>query len=321
LTNPKKILVITTGQHGAEGIVGSAILKLFLKEYLFRLDPQDTGLLLVHAINPWGMEHNRRVNPNNVDLNRNFLSGETTFTQAGNQSYRQLNTFFNPKHSLRGGIGAKMKFYSRLIRILFSPGEAVLRAGFLGGQYEFPQGVYFGGQQIEEETRVMMRLLREVVQEYSHILHLDMHSGYGPRYQMSLVNSTLEPRSSQELQQAFYYPLAVSTTPDEFYSMQGDMIEWLYQLVQNEFPEKQLFATAFEFGTFGDTLLAGLRSLRAIISENQLYWHGAASDGAARKARTEFSELFCPTEKSWREKAVEDARKAFEGILSAEKFL
>ena len=51
-TEKKQVLIFTLGEHGIEGYVGSAMLNLFVKEFLPRLNPKDTGLVLIHAINP-----------------------------------------------------------------------------------------------------------------------------------------------------------------------------------------------------------------------------------------------------------------------------
>ena len=68
-----KVFILTTGEHGVEGYVGSAVLQRFIDLYMPRFNPDNTGLLLVHTINPWGMKHKRRTNAKNVDLNRNFV--------------------------------------------------------------------------------------------------------------------------------------------------------------------------------------------------------------------------------------------------------
>ena len=49
----ERLLLITTGEHGIETYVGAAMLQLLIDDYLERLDPKTTGLLFVHAINPW----------------------------------------------------------------------------------------------------------------------------------------------------------------------------------------------------------------------------------------------------------------------------
>src|SRR3990172_2546987 len=99
------------------------------------------------------------------------------------------------------------------------------------------------------------------------------------------------------------------------------MAEYFYRMRNAEFPGRQLFACGFEFGTFGDSLLARIRSLRAMVFENQLHWHGAYSEKTAERVRTEFEELYFPTETRWREKALADSRLPLEGILRAYQLL
>jgi hypothetical protein len=315
-----KLVILTTGQHGAEGFVGAAMLQLFIEEYLPRLNPDNAGLLLVHALNPWGMKHGRRVNANNVDLNRNFVWDEVDLNAAANPNYRLINNFLNPSNRLRNLPLAVIDFFLNLIMKMISPGESVLRSAMLMGQYAYPEGLYFGGEQWQEETLIMIGLYREMIANYDQILHLDMHTGYGPRYQMSLVNSPLESRAGRALQELFGYPLVVAATPDEFYSIHGDMVDWFYTLAEKEFPDKHLYSTAFEFGTYGDSLNASIRSMRTMINENRLHWHGAASKSIQQQVKRDFGALFSPHEDAWREKALADARQAFNGILRSEGY-
>jgi predicted deacylase len=318
LERPSKLLLFTTGEHGIEAYVGVGLLRLFLDEYLPRLNPRDTGACLVHAINPWGMKHQRRVNAANVDLNRNFLVDpiDTSF----NPDYDKINLVLNPQARLGSRFSNQLVFGWALLRAIASIGTRRFDQAALVGQYRFPQGVYYGGASIQEETRLLMGLYRHHVQAYDQLVHLDMHTGYGPRYQMSLVNSSLEARDSRELERQFAYPRAARINSSEFYSVRGDMIDYVYELAQNEFADKRLYATTFEFGTLGDSLLASVRSLRTMILENQAYWHGAGEKMRARVER-DFHELYFPQEERWRAKAVADARQAFEGILAAEGYL
>lgn len=317
----KKLLILTTGQHGAEGFVGSAMMQLFTEEYLPKLDPDDTGVLLVHAINPWGMKYMRRVNANNVDLNRNFVWDEADLNPATNPNYELLNRLLNLQKPLGNYSFATLSFFIQLLRHLISPGQSTLRSAMLMGQYRFPQDLYFGGTELQEENRLLMKIFRDVIQAYDKILFLDMHTGYGPRYQMSLVNSPLEHRSPQSLAHAFDYPLVVAATPEAFYTINGDMVDWIYHLQQAEFPSKQIYSAAFEFGTLGDSLSASIRSMRAMIFENRTHWFGTSGPAVEQRVKAEFQKLFSPQEASWREKVVTDARQAFTGILTAEGFI
>lgn len=316
----RKLFVLTTGEHGVEGYVGSAMLQLFIQQFLQRLEPKDTGLLLVHAINPWGMKNKRRVNLNNVDLNRNFVLTPAEFDASFNAGYKKMESFLNPSRQLKIKLGSDIAFYLNLLFLVFSQGLRKMRGSILLGQYAFPQGLYYGGIDYQEETSVLMELYRQHFSRYDQILHLDMHTGYGPRYQMSLVNSIYDQVDSADYISRFQYSLVVKTNPDEFYAMRGDMVDCEYQLMSAEFPAKRFYATAFEFGTYGDTLWAAVRSLQTMIYENQLFWHGSSHQTFENRIKRNFSELYFPTEERWQQKAISDARQAFEGILKAEGY-
>ncbi len=313
----ERLLIFTLGEHGVEAFVGAGMLALFLDGYLEQLDAANTSLLLVHAINPWGMQHGRRVNEANVDLNRSFVASPQDLDPACNPDYRALDPLLNPREPAGGGAG----FWLRLAQALAANGASALRRATLLGQYHTPAGIYYGGSEVQPETRQVMELYRRWIPAYPRVLHLDMHTGYGPRWQMSLVASPLESRSSAELARDFHYPRVVKADPSEFYSIQGDMIDYVYGLARREAPKTQLFAASFEFGTYGDSLLATIRSLKTSVEENQLAHHGARSEAARRKIARAFVELFNPGDPAWREKAVLDASLAFEGILRGEGFL
>jgi hypothetical protein len=197
-------------------------------------------------------------------------------------------------------------------------GSGRVQTAFTLGQYHFPRGVYYGGDALQPDTQFMIDLYREQWRGYQQVVHLDVHTGYGPRQQMSIVNSPLEPRSSEELKRAFDYPLIIKALPGEFYAIRGDMIDWVYRLQQAEFPALQLYSTTLEFGTFGDSLLGGLRSMRALVLENQLHHFGAANEKVQQQVQHEFAELFMPSDAAWQAKAHADAQQALRGIFKAE---
>ena len=92
----KRVVVISSGLHGVEGFLGSAI-QLILLEKLksIPLLPADTKLVLIHALNPYGFAWRRRWNENNIDLNRNFLLSGKVF-EGSPQDYSKFNSFLNP---------------------------------------------------------------------------------------------------------------------------------------------------------------------------------------------------------------------------------
>jgi hypothetical protein len=317
----ERLLIVTTGEHGIEGTIGAGILQLIVDEFLDRLNPQHTGLLLLHVINPWGMCNHRRTNAANVDLNRNFVRSPSGLDPTLNPDYAHLDRFLNPARPLQGLALARPGFLAGLGGHLMRMGPKTFQAVTLQGQYRNPRGLHFGGTTLQEETRLLMNLYRQVPAPYGHVLHLDMHTGYGPQDQMTLVNSSLEPRASPDLVRLFDYPRVAKATLAEFYPIRGDMIDHMYRMFDDEFPRTRLYATAFEFGTLGDSLPALLRGLRTMIWENQVHQFGTQDARLRQIVQREFQALFAPSNAHWRHKAIADARQALEGILRAEGFL
>jgi predicted deacylase len=315
----ERLVIFTTGEHGIEGYVGSAMLKIIMDEFLPRLDSTNTGLLLVHIINPWGMKHKRRTNARNVDLNRNFLYNAQPDPSL-NPDYARFEKLLMPRGRVRNLTVSQLAFLARLLWRNARDGAKKIRATTLLGQYAYARGIFYGGDAIQEETRVLIGLLREWMREYAQIVHLDMHTGYGPRYQMQLVNSRFEPTASREFEKRFNYPRVSKATPNEFYEIRGDLIDFVYTLAQQEFPDKRIYSTTFEFGTLGDSTWNAVESLRIKVLENQMYWYGADDSVRAHIAR-DFENLYAPRDEQWRAKAIADARQAFDGILRAEGFV
>ena len=305
----ERLFVLSTGLHGIEGYVGAVMMQLFVEEYLPKFDPATTGVLLIHAINPWGMKHRRRVNPNNVDLNRNFNTDTAKLAEV-NPTYKKLSPFLNPQKPLNNHIWAQISFLGGVVSNLLKYSVSSIREATLMGQYHTPHGIYHGGADVQAETKTMMSILRTYLTDYAQIVHLDMHTGYGPRYGMTLVNSTFEPMNAQQTATKFNYQRVAATNPEEFYTIHGDMMDYVYEIAS----DKKIYAAAFEFGTYGDSLWDAIHSLRSSIVENQAFWHGA-SDSAKAWVAQEYRELFMPTEAAWLEKAIKDAHEAFTGIL------
>ena len=280
----EKLLVITTGLHGIEGYIGSEVLQLCIEEFLPRIDPDTTGILLIHSLNPWGMSHRKRVNPNNVDLNRNFISGEFQSPLLKNPDYPSLAPFLCPNRPVGNLIVEKARFVAGLLMTVIHLGSGRLREAALMGQYEYPSGIYFGGHSLQEETRTVMKLYEDTFKGYHRIVHLDLHSGYGPRYQMTVVTSPREDRDAQTVKNDYHLERVAGANPDEFYSMHGDMNDWEYELVREKYPRASIFAANFEFGTYGNSFFAEARSLRITILKNQKNQYGGSPATGASSA-------------------------------------
>ncbi len=316
LAERKNLLIISIGQHGIEGYFGFAVFEQFMQEFLQQINPQDTGLLIIHPINPWGMRNLRKVDGDSVDLNRNFIAQDDWNNLLKENQYPDISRLITPQIPVDSLGFGQIRFFAHLLQTLMKFGRKAIMRGALQGQYFHPQQIYYGGSQTQPATRLVMDLFHIHCPRYEKVVHIDMHTGYGPRDRMSVVCSPFDPRSSAEIAAMIHYPDVVKTNPEEFYEIHGDLIDYQYRYVFSQMPKSKCFATTFEFGTYGDSILAGMRSLFSMVIENQHYWHNSTNPNVAAEVKRRFVELYYPSDPAWKKRALENAGRAWTGILS-----
>lgn len=248
--------------------------------------------VLVHGINPYGFSEVRRFDQYNVDLNRNFMSSEDY--QGAPQHYRDLNTFLNPSSPPSRFEPFRAKALLQVVRY----GIQALKQSIAGGQYEFPQGIFFGGHAPSPSAKVVMDLSAGWMQENGQTLHVDIHSGLGPfgKYKLLLAEEANSPAVD------WYATVfgrenieATENASGTAYLASGPIGVWLQH---NTDPINYRFVTA-EFGTYDP-----VRVLAAIRAENRAHHYSTKGSPRHQSAKKELLECFCPSSPSWREKAV-----------------
>ena len=312
------LIVLTTGVHGMEGYIGSVMLDVFFREIWPGLDHSDTGVLVVANVNPYGMKYLRRYNENNVDLNRNFILDWDTFDLSSNKEYPKVRSFLEPTGPIRNALWHEAGFYLSLGKTAITHGADTISDALLTGQYESPQGVYYGGSGDEASTVYLKDVFSRCLDSaYENIVHIDIHSGYGPRYDMVIFNSVYETMNEQESQAAFGYDYVIAYDSEDFYATTGDTTDFFYRLAEQKGTGTALFSTCFEFGTVGDSFFDTILSLKYTVDENRDHWYPTANKTAAQVVHENYMELFYPTETAWREETVRDFAQAARGVLEA----
>ena len=314
----RNLIVLTTGVHGMEGYIGATMLDVFFNEIYATLDTADTGVLVVANVNPYGMKYYRRYNENNVDLNRNFILDWDSFDLSSNKEYPKVDTFLGPTGRIGNGLWHEVGFYLSLGKTAITDGADTISDALLTGQYEYPQGVYYGGNGDEASTAYLKDVFSRCLDsDYENIVHIDLHSGYGPRYNMVIFNSVYETMNEAESQAAFGYDHIIAYDSDSFYATTGDTTDFFYRLAEQKLAQAELYTTCFEFGTIGDEFFDTILSLKYTIDENRNHWYPTSNATTAEIIRQNYLELYYPTETAWREKTVEDFKTAATGVLNA----
>lgn len=312
------LIVLTTGVHGIEGYIGSVMLDVFWNEIYPDVNKDNTGVLVVANVNPYGMKYHRRYNENNVDLNRNFILDWNSFDMTVNKDYPKVDTFLGPENAMGNILWHEARFYGSLVKEVLEDGADVISNALLGGQYEAAEGVYYGGNGDEASTTYLKDVFKQTLEsKYENIVHIDIHSGYGPRYNMVIFNSAFDTITEEESMKLFNYGNVIAIDSEDFYPTTGDTTDYFYRLREAMGNETSLFSTCFEFGTIGDSFLDSIISMKYTIEENQNHWYPSSNATTNEIIKERYQELFYPTEKEWREKTVADFAIACKGVLKA----
>ena len=130
-----KLMVLISGTHGVEGAYGSACQTAWLAQKANWALPDDTAVLMVHLINPWGTAWSRRVNEDNVDLNRNFI--DWTTRPPVNPGYAELHSALVVP-ALEGP--ERIAADDALAEQTRAKGQTKISSIIEAGQYDFPDG-------------------------------------------------------------------------------------------------------------------------------------------------------------------------------------
>ena len=305
--DPQRTVMVTSGLHGVEGFFGAAVQLSLLDSWGQRATELECGLLLIHALNPYGFANLRRWNELNVDLNRNFLLPGEDYSGA-QAHYSHLNELLNPKHPPRKFDG----FYAQALWAVCRHGFNALQQAIAGGQYEYPQGLFFGGAEPSATYRILEEHLRSWVGDCPEIVHLDFHTGLGKwaTYQL-LIEESLESETGRWLQTTFTESVIRSPhNTKSAYLAKGGLGSWCKQHLADR---KYIYACA-EFGTYHPVkVLAGLRA------ENQAFWYSSPNSPEREKAAAHLKELFCPASESWQKQVVKDGIQLIETAMKAKE--
>ncbi len=287
----RDVVVFTSGLHGIEGYAGSAAQLSLLA------DAGRTPTLWVHALNPWGMKHLRRVNENNVDLNRNFLAAGEAYAGA-NAHYVAMNTLLNP--GTPPGLDA---FWPRAGLYLARHGFKALKNAVVGGQYDFPQGLFFGGSALERAPRLLLDFLVPQLAHRDRVVHVELHTGIGPRGGITkLLEGNPDAAQLARVRASFGADVG-AWDPDnpDAYGIRGGMTRALADAL----PGVRYDALTCEFGT-----RSNLAVLHALREENRLHQWGEPTP--LHPAKQGLVEAFVPTDAAWRATVPVHARALYD---------
>ena len=292
----RRILFIASGTHGIEGLCGSGIQTALLQTGLAARLPADVAVVLVHAVNPWGFAWLRRVNEDNVDINRNFLDFHAPLPE--NPDYDALYDAVNPSRLDDNAVTAFVEAVRQFE--LEHDSIAVYRA-LSGGQYRHPRGVQYGGAAPVWSNRVLREIWARHTQQAELAAFVDLHSGLGPRAVGMLLQTAPADSTAAQLAQQ-WWPDTIRSQPAE-----GSDAALVSGLIGPAFvaahPAAVALGIVLEFGTIDVS-----RVMLAIQADNWLHHHGRRDSDTGRAIERQMREAFFLEDADWQTAVCERAR-------------
>jgi len=307
----EKLVILISGTHGIEGYVGSAVQQMLMQDFFQPEMFSNTGLLLVHGLNAWGFKHQRPFSENNVDLNRHFSDDRTLF-ETQNDGFVALYDMLTPKGKLNMNSIGNRFFMLKAIQKIAQKGMPALLQAFAQGQYQFPEGIYFGGQNFEQQVEILKSVLTEKASSYPKLLNLDLHTGFGERGELHLFpNPVDDPVLKHSMEKVFAGYRIDWGDSDNFYVIHGQLVEYIGKV----FPEKLSIPMMMEFGTLNTgTTVGAVKSAHISIVENQGAQYGYKTPQDSINAKAGYYEMFYPPSEKWRTNALHVSKAMMENI-------
>lgn len=282
------LVVIASGTHGVEGYAGAACQFHFMESYGVRHAGDGIGYLLVHAVNPWGFFHDRRVTQEGVDLNRNFVDFAAS-AQAGADyaAYHDLLvTRFRP---LPRGLWNEARLLSHA---LTRARRAKLQAAVTAGQYAYPDGLFYGGAAPTASRMVWEEIVQTFASGRRRAFLLDLHTGLGKRGAGELI-SYLPSSSTEFRQMARWFGgdiKSMASGESVSAAVEGTLTAAFDRAVAG-----QSYAVGLEFGT-----CAPLAVLNALRADHWHHNHAAQLPQSAReRVRRKMKTAFAAADRQW----------------------
>ncbi|MDC1513856.1 M14 family metallopeptidase [Porticoccaceae bacterium] len=248
--NAKNVLLIVSGTHGNEGWAGSAIQIDALQRGAFNHLPENTAVMMIHLINPWGCAWGRRENEDNADLFRDLVyykpelySGDSLFDEALAASLTLTEYSDEVREKSIAATGRLLEKYS----------ETEITTIVRMGQFRYPTLPYYNGGGISWSFRLYRDLVASYLSQAKQVFCIDIHTAFG-EYGDALLIPYYQPEGPDKAKfdyltqiygaEKIYVPgddPNIPSHPRMPYEIATDFVAGL-----------DMISVGLEFGTYGD---------------------------------------------------------------------
>lgn len=293
-----QLLVVSSACHGVEGFCGSGVQVHALRNAAWREAARAHGVavLYIHALNPHGFSHVRRVTHENVDINRNFQD----FSQAlpDNPAYREIQPLLLPEVWPPDAANA-----AATGRYIAEHGLRAYQAAISKGQHEFPDGLFYGGQAPTWSNLTLRQVLQQYGRSCQKMAWIDLHTGLGPCGVGERIFACADDAAAYQRAQAWWGPGITSIYDGSSSSPVLTGLMWM--AAYQECPQAQYTGIALEYGTQPPEQV-----LHALRGDHWLHLHPEAPEALRQQIKQDLMDAFYVDTDAWRSRIVAQAMDA-----------
>lgn len=309
----QSLLIVSSACHGVEGYCGSGVQVFAAHDAEWRAKARAAGVavLYIHALNPHGFSHVRRVTNENVDLNRNFQDFAKPLPV--NAAYADIHELLLPAQwpPTADNNAAIADYIAR-------NGQLKFQAAVSQGQHQFADGLFFGGTAPTWSNTTLREVLRTHGRQAQRIAWIDLHTGLGPSGLGERIFACKDDKAAFERAKAWWDPKGETriTSIYDGSSTSAFLTGLMWISIYEECPQAEYTGIAMEYGTLPFNEVS-----QALRADHWLHQHPEAPAEQHAAIKQQLMDAFYTDTDAWRGQIISQARQAmFQAVdgLSAE---
>ncbi len=294
----QQLLVISSACHGVEGYCGSGVQIHALQNNTWRDAAKARGVavLYIHALNPHGFSHVRRVTHENVDINRNFQDFSKPLPE--NAAYREIHPLLLPEVWPPDATNA-----AATGQYIAERGMKAFQAAVSQGQHEFPDGLFFGGQAPTWSNLTLRQVLQKYAQSCQKLAWIDLHTGLGPNGVGERIFACADDAAAFARAKSWWGEGLTSIYDGS--STSAFLTGLMWMSAYQECPQAEYTGMAMEYGTQPQ-----LQVMNALRGDHWLHLHPHAPEPLRQKIKQDLMDAFYTDSDAWRTQIVDQALEA-----------
>ncbi len=327
----KELLIVSSACHGVEGYCGSGVQVFALHDADWQGKAKAAGVavLYIHALNPYGFSHVRRVTNENVDLNRNFQDFSKPLPVAtANPGYASLHDLLlptawppTPENIAESAAWMSANAIKDSKNADEASGLRAFQQAVTKGQYTHANGLFFGGHAPTWSNFTLRKVLRQYAQKCERLAWIDLHTGLGPSGLGERIFACKDDAAAYARASRWWGNAgnpSGETPVTSIYngtSTSALLTGLMWMAAYEEAPQAEYTAIAMEYGTV--PVMGILNALRA---DHWLANHPEASTELATQIKQQLLDAFYVNADDWKGQIVSQARQsmfqAVDGLTS-----